>query len=79
MIVDLNQNLYIVDRRTHEHRILFMDIVNKYVYVENFDGAEEIADEIKTVKFGEEESTTYAIFYYGTNIESNKGMTVIIK
>jgi len=32
MIVDLDQNLYVVDNRTHAHRISYIDVINKIVH-----------------------------------------------
>ena len=43
MIVDLDQELYIVDDRTHEHKVRFIDDVAKIVYAEGTDNCDGIA------------------------------------
>lgn len=43
MIVDLDQELYIVDERTHEHKVRFIDDVAKIVYAEGTDNCDGIA------------------------------------
>lgn len=43
MIVDLDQELYIVDNRTHEHKVRFIDDVAKIVYAEGTDNCDGIA------------------------------------
>lgn len=43
MIVDLDQELYIVDTRTHEHKVRFIDDVAKIVYAEGTDNCDGIA------------------------------------
>ncbi len=35
MIIDLDKPLYVIDERTHSHRVLSIDIINKIVYCEN--------------------------------------------
>ena len=32
MIIDLDEALYVIDDRTHEHRISNIDVINKIVY-----------------------------------------------
>lgn len=32
MIVDLDQPLYVIDDRTHSHKVSSIDIINKIVY-----------------------------------------------
>lgn len=32
MIIDLEQPLYVIDERTHEHRISTIDVITKIVY-----------------------------------------------
>lgn len=43
MIVDLDQELYIVDGKTHEHKVRFIDDVAKIVYAEGTDNCDGIA------------------------------------
>lgn len=43
MIVDLDQELYIVDGKTHEHKVRFIDDVAKIVYAEETDNCDGIA------------------------------------
>lgn len=43
MIIDLDQELYIVDNRTHEHKVRFIDDVAKIVYAEGTDNCDGIA------------------------------------
>lgn len=43
MIIDLDQELYIVDTRTHEHKVRFIDDVAKIVYAEGTDNCDGIA------------------------------------
>lgn len=35
MIVDLDEPLFVVDERTHEHRVSTIDVRNKIVYCED--------------------------------------------
>ena len=43
MIVDLDQELYIVDSKTHEHKVRLIDDVAKIVYAEGTDNCDGIA------------------------------------
>lgn len=43
MIIDLDQELYIVDGKTHEHKVRFIDDVAKIVYAEETDNCDGIA------------------------------------
>ena len=43
MIIDLDQELYIVDSRTHEHKVRFIDDVAKIVYAEGTDNCDGMA------------------------------------
>lgn len=43
MIIDLDQELYIVDNRTHAHKVRFIDDVAKIVYAEGTDNCDGIA------------------------------------
>lgn len=45
MIIDLNEPLYVIDNRTHAHKVIYVDFINKLIYTEynsRFDSDEDI-------------------------------------
>lgn len=77
MIVDLNENQYVIDNKTHEHRVRYIDPVNKIVFaddVENADVTATITVEIHSDTINSTETKTLGGFYYGTH-----PLTVCIK
>lgn len=77
MIIDLNENLYVIDGRTHEHKVKYIDPVNKIVFaegVENADVTATITVNIQSDTINTDEVITLGGFYYGTH-----PLTVTIK
>lgn len=77
MIVDLNENLYVVDGKTHEHKVKYIDPINKIVFaedVENADVTATITIQIESETINSTTTQTLGGFYYGTH-----PLTVTIK
>ena len=70
MIVELTQDLYVIDKMTHEHKIRYIDPINKIVYSEdtsNADGVATITVKLTSDTLNSEETQELGFFYYGTN------------
>lgn len=77
MLIDLDNNLYVIDNRTHEHKVRYIDPINKIVFaddVENADVTATITVQIESDLINSTETKTLGGFYYGT-----KDVTVTIK
>ena len=70
MIVDLDQDLYVIDKRTHEHKVKFIDPVQKIVYAENIENAEGVVTiivKIESDTINTTDEIELGVFYYGTH------------
>lgn len=77
MLIDLDNNLYVIDNRTHEHKIRFIDTINKVVYAdgtENADATATIKVTLNSDTINSNNTYTLGAFYYGTH-----DITVTIK
>ena len=77
MLIDLDNNLYVIDSRTHEHKVKFIDPIQKIVYAEGTDNADVTATikvQIQSPTINSTTTQTLGGFYYGT-----KDVTVTIK
>lgn len=77
MLVDLDNNLYVIDRRTHEHKVKFIDTTNKIVFAEGTENADikaTITTKIESELINSETIQELGGFYYGTH-----DITVTIK
>lgn len=70
MIIDLNENLYVIDKQTHEHKCRYIDPINKIVFadgIENADVTATITVAIESDTINSTETKTLGGFYYGTH------------
>ena len=77
MLIDLDNNLYVIDSRTHEHKIKFIDTINKVVYAEgteNADATATITVKLQSDTINSNNTYNLGAFYYGTH-----DITVTIK
>lgn len=77
MLIDLDKDLYVIDSRTHEHRVRYIDPVRKIVFadgVENADVTATITVDLQSDTIDSTETQTLGGFYYGTH-----DLTVTIK
>lgn len=70
MLIDLDKDLYVIDSRTHEHRVRYIDTVNKIVLADNTENADVTATitvQINSDTINSTETKTLGGFYYGTH------------
>ena len=70
MIIDLNEPLYVIDNRTHAHRVVYIDFIAKYIYTEFNSRFDEEDDSmfINVVQDGvNAKSTKVRRFKFGTH------------